>query len=228
MKITYYGHSAFQLETGDARVLFDPFFTGNKHAEGVVSPADVNPTHILLTHAHGDHWGDTPDIAKRTSAQLVANFEITQYASTRHGIENIQPMNTGGWWTFDWGKVQQTIAWHSSSFPDGTYGGNPNGYIVHAEEKCIYNLGDTALFSEMEWIGEAHTIDIAFMPIGDCFTMGPKDSIKAARMLNPGLIIPVHYDTFPYIEVDVQRWGADMEDAGFSTRILSPGETIDL
>jgi L-ascorbate metabolism protein UlaG (beta-lactamase superfamily) len=228
MKITYFGHSAFQIETGSASILVDPFLTGNIHAEGKISPDDLSPSHILLTHAHGDHWGDTPAIAKRTGSTLIANFEITQYASSRHGIENIQPMNLGGWWSFEWGRVQQTLAWHSSSFPDGTYGGAPNGYIIHAEDKCLYNLGDTALFSEMQWIGDAHTIDVAFIPVGDCFTMGPADSIRAARMLKPKLVVPVHYNTFPYIEIDIDQWARNMDEAGFRTRVMHCGETLEL
>lgn len=228
MQITYFGHSAFQIETNGTTLLFDPFITGNKHTEGVVSPEDLNPDYILLTHAHSDHWGDTPDIAKRTGAQVVGNFEIATYLQTRHDHENVQPMNTGGWWSFPWGRAQMTYARHSSSFPDGTYGGNPNGYILHIEDKCLYNLGDTALFAEMEWTGEDHTIDVAFMPIGDCFTMGPADSVRAAGMLKPGRIIPLHFDTFPYIEIDAEAWASQMREAGHQPTIMRPGETIEI
>lgn len=227
MKITYFGHSAFSIETNGTRLLFDPFISGNKHTEGVVQAEDLEADYILLTHAHSDHWGDTPEIAKRTGAQVVGNFEIATYIQEIHGHENVQPMNTGGWWTFDWGRVQQTYARHSSSFPDGTYGGNPNGYILHLEDKCLYNLGDTALFSEMEWIGNDHDIDLAFMPIGDCFTMGPADSLRAAELLKPGLIIPVHHGTFPYIEVDTDEWTRTIADAGFEGRVMQPGESLE-
>ena len=227
MKLTYFGHSAFQIQTNGTTLLFDPFISGNKHTEGVVTAEDLEPDVILLTHAHGDHWGDTMDIARRTGAQLVGNFEITQYAQ-KNGHDNVQPMNTGGAWQFDWGRVIQTYARHSSSFPDGTYGGNPNGYILHLEGMCIYNTGDTSPFSEMAWTGEEHDVDLALMPIGDCFTMGPKGAVKAAEMIRPALTVPLHYDTFPYIEVDVSEWARLMQDAGFKTRVLNPGETLEL
>ena len=224
MKLTYFGHSAFQIETNGTTVLFDPFITGNPHTEGIVTAADLNPAVILLTHAHGDHWGDTLEIAKRSGALLVANYEITTYAQN-HGHDTVQPMNTGGAWTFNWGKVTQTYARHSSSFPDGAYGGNPNGYLLHLEGKCIYNAGDTSPFAEMAWIAEDHDVDLALLPIGDCFTMGPDDSIRAARMIKPALTVPLHYNTFPLIEVDTERWAGLMTDAGFATRVLAPGET---
>lgn len=228
MVLTYYGHSAFQIETDGTTLLVDPFITGNKHAEGIASPDDLNPDVILLTHAHGDHWGDTPDIAARTGALVVGNFEVTNYITEQHGHENIQPMNIGGSWDFDWGRATMTYAGHSSSFPDGTYGGNPGGYILEIEGRTIYDLADTCPFKEMEWIGEDHDIDLALMPIGDCFTMGARDAVRAARMIGPNLSIPIHYDTFPYIEVDVGEWERLMDAAEFKTRVLNPGETLEL
>jgi len=227
MKLTYFGHSAFQIETGGTTILFDPFITGNPHTEGVVTPGDLNPDVILLTHAHGDHWGDTIDIATRTGALVVGNFEVTQYTQ-KQGHDTVQSMNTGGSWRFDWGRVIQTYARHSSSFPDGTYGGNPNGYILHVEERCIYNTGDTCPFAEMAWIGEDHDVDLALMPIGDCFTMGPQDAVRAAKMLKPKLTIPLHYNTFPLIEVDPNAWAVLMHEAGFETRVVQPGETLEM
>ncbi len=227
MKVTYYGHSCFQIETGGRVLLFDPFITGNLHSKGVVAAKDLNPEAIILTHAHGDHWGDTLDIAKRTGALLVGNFEITSYAQ-RHGHDVVQPMNTGGSWTFDWGDLTQTYARHSSSFPDGTYGGNPNGYLLFAEGRCVYNTGDTSPFAEMAWIGEDHAVDLALMPIGDCFTMGPAGAVRAARMIQPRLTVPLHYNTFPLIEVDTGAWAARMEAVGLAARVLSPGDTLEL
>ena len=224
MKLTYFGHSAFQIETNGTTLLFDPFISGNPHTEGVVTAADFNPDVILLTHAHGDHWGDTIEIARRSGALLVANFEITSYAQGQ-GHDAVQPMNTGGSWTFDWGKVTQTYARHSSSFPDGTYGGNPNGYLLYLEGMCIYNAGDTCPFAEMAWIGEDNDVDLALLPIGDCFTMGPEGAVRAARMVKPALTVPLHYNTFPLIEVDTRRWVGLMNDAGFAARVLAPGET---
>lgn len=228
MKLTYFGHSAFQIETNGTTLLFDPFITGNKHTEGVVEAEDLEPDVILLTHAHADHWGDTPGIATRTGALVVANYEIAEYISREHGHENIQPMNTGGAVDFGWGTVIQTYARHSSSFPDGTYGGNPNGYLLHLEGKWIYNLGDTAPFSEMAWIGEEHEVDLALMPIGDCFTMAKEGGVRAAKMIGPRKSLPLHYNTFPYIEVDLEAWKGAMEDAGFEAQVLAFGETLEL
>jgi L-ascorbate metabolism protein UlaG (beta-lactamase superfamily) len=226
MTLTYFGHSAFQLTVGETEILVDPFISGNPLASKVVDAADLNPDFILLTHAHGDHWGDTPDIAKRSNAVVVSNFEIIQYLSRKHGHDNSVAMNTGGSWNFDWGRVTQTYARHSSSFPDGTYGGNPNGFLIEAEGKTIYALGDTSLFAEMEWIGSTHAIDLALMPIGDCFTMCPDDSVRAAEMLQPALTIPIHYNTFPAIEVDTSKWVALMAESGHLTRVMGPGESL--
>ncbi len=226
MKLTYFGHSAFQIETNGTTLLFDPFITGNPHTEGIVTAADLEPDVILLTHAHGDHWGDTVDIAQRTGAQVVGIYEITQYISRRHGHDNVQPLNIGGWWTFDWGRVFMTYARHSSSFPDGTYGGFPAGYILHLEGRCLYNTGDTAPFAEMAWYGEDHDIDLCLMPVGDCFTMGPEESVRAAQMLRPKRVVPLHYNTFPLIQVDTAAWARRMEQAGFEPAVLAPGETL--
>ncbi len=228
MEIVYFGHSAFQLKASSATLLFDPFISGNPLAEAVVTADELNPDVILLTHAHGDHWGDTAAIAKRTGALIVANFEICEYVRREHDHSRVHPMNSGGRWKFDWGNVTFTYARHSSSFPDGTYGGNPNGFIIHADDKCVYNLGDTSPFAEMAWIGEEHDIDVALMPIGDCFTMGRAGAIRAASMIKPKLSIPLHYDTFPPIEVDVSKWEKGMAAKGFDTKVLAPGETMTL
>lgn len=225
MKLTYFGHSALMIETSGHKLLFDPFISGNPLADGVITAADLNPDVILLTHAHGDHWGDTLDIARRAGALIVANFEITSYAQ-RHGHELVQPLNTGGSWDFAWGRLTQTHARHSSSFPDGTYGGNPNGYLLFAEGKCVYNTGDTSPFTEMAWIGEDHRVDVALMPIGDCFTMGPSGAVRAAKLIKPELTIPLHFNTFPLIEVDTDSWENQMATAGFATRVLNPGEHL--
>ncbi len=174
MKLTYFGHSAFQIETESTTLLVDPFISGNPHTEGVVSASDLEPDVILLTHAHGDHWGDTPELAAGTGALVVGTFEVTQYITAKHGHSNVQPMNTGGGWTFDWGSIEYTPALHSSSFPDGTYGGAPNGIIFKIEGKTIYDAGDTAPFAEMAWIGNDAQIDLALLPIGDALPWDPK------------------------------------------------------
>ena len=227
MKLTYFGHSAFQIETEGTTLLVDPFITGNPHTEDLVEPDDLEPDAILLTHAHGDHWGDALDILNRTGALLVANYEIIQYAG-RNGYENGQPLNTGGAWDFDWGRMTMTFARHSSSFPDGTYGGHPNGFILEVEGKTLYNTGDTDPFSEMAWIGEDYAIDLLMLPIGDCFTMGPKGAVRAAEMLRPKLTVPLHWNTFPLIETDPEAWKEQMELAGMNARVLQPGQTLEL
>ncbi len=227
MRLTYFGHSAVQIETGDKTLLFDPFITGNPLAESVTSADSLSPDVIILTHAHGDHWGDTLEIAKRCDALVVANFEITEY-TRRNGHENVQPMNTGGGIQFEWGTLIQTYARHSSSFPDGTYGGNPNGYVLYAEDRCVYNSGDTCAFMEMIWIGNHHPVDLALLPIGDVYTMGIHGARHAAHLIEPKLTIPVHYDTFPAIRADTEEWQELMKEIERETRILRPGESFDL
>lgn len=228
MTITYYGHSAIQIETRGTTLLFDPFITGNRHAEGVVSAGDLNPDVVLLTHAHGDHWGDTPDIVSRTGPLVIANHEIVTYLAGKHGHDGVHGMNAGGSFRFDWGRVTQTYARHSSSFPDGTYGGNPNGFILEIEGKTIYNTGDTDRFAEMEWIGRRFSIDLLFVPVGDNYTMGIDEAVEAVKMLNPGLVVPVHYDTFPPIEIDVAEFARKVGEAGFEARVMKAGEQFAL
>ena len=227
MKLTYFGHSAFQIEVQGTTLLFDPFITGNKHVEGKLDPDSLSPDFILLTHAHSDHWGDTMRIAKRSGATVVGNWEIAEYV-TRQGHDNTRAMNTGGWWSAPFGRVKLTYARHSSSFPDGTYGGNPTGYLLELEGRMIYNTGDTCPFSEMQWTGDEHAIELALMPIGDHFTMGPEDAIRAVRMLRPRLTIPLHYNTFPPIEIDLDRWTSAMQQEGCRTRVMEPMETLEI
>lgn len=226
MELTYFGHSAFQIETNGTTLLFDPFIDGNPHAEGVVTPDELNPDAILLSHAHADHWGDTASIAQRSDAQVVANFEIIQYLGNNHGHENVQPMNTGGSYDFDWGRVTQTYARHSSSFPDGTYGGNPNGFILHVEDQCVYYTGDTAYFADMERIGASHDVDVALMPVGDVVTMGPEDAVQAVETLGASTTVPLHYGTFPFIKETPDEFVRLMDEAGFDAQALDAGETI--
>lgn len=228
MKITYYGHSAVQIEAADQVFLFDPFISGNPLAEGIVKPEDLSPTVVLLSHAHGDHYGDAASIVPRSNALLISNYEICVYLSQKTGYENYHPMNSGGSFTFDWGSVKQTYARHSSSFPDGTYGGNPNGFLLFVEGKTIYFAGDTDVFAEMAYIGEDFEIDLAILPIGDNFTMGHKDALRAAKMLNPKQIMPVHYNTFGYIVTDTDAWQALMQENGFATTVLAPGGSFSL
>lgn len=200
MEITYYGHSCFLVKTADHKVLFDPFISPNPLA----SKIDVNNVQadfILLSHAHEDHIADAEQIAKRTSATIVSNFEITTWYNNK-GIERTHPMNHGGKKHFDFGTVKMVNAVHSSSFPDGSYGGNPAGFVIETGDKIFYFAGDTALHYDMKMIGDQNKLDFAMLPIGDNFTMDINDAIVAATFANTKKIIGMHYDTFPYIEID--------------------------
>ena len=224
MKLRYLGHSGVQLTAGEHDVLIDPFLTGNPKA--AASAADLEPTHIVVTHAHGDHWGDTPDIARRSGATVVSCAEIAAHAArlglTAHG------MNTGGRHEFEFGSVRLTVAFHSSSFDDGRYGGMPNGVVIEIGGVRVYHAGDTALFSDMRLIGRLG-LDVALLPIGDNYTMGPDDAIEAVKLLEPGLVIPIHYDTMPLLAQDAALFKSRVE-AETSARCapLAPGDSIDL
>ncbi|MBK8987124.1 MAG: metal-dependent hydrolase [Chloroflexi bacterium] len=202
--ITWHGHATFSLNIGGTAVVVDPFFAGNSPA-AQTKVGDVAADFILQTHGHGDHIADTLPLAKRTGAMVVANFEICNWlAAQGHG--NNHAMNTGGGWNFPFGRVRMTYAQHSSGLPDGSYGGNPGGYVISAEGKNIYIAGDTALFSDMALIGKMG-LDVAVLPVGDNFTMGPEDSLEAIHLLKPKVVIPCHYNTWPPIAIDVHAWG---------------------
>jgi L-ascorbate metabolism protein UlaG (beta-lactamase superfamily) len=200
MKITYYGHSCFGVEIKGKHLLFDPFISGNELATTI----DVNTVpadYILISHGHFDHIGDCVAIAKRTGATVVCAWEISVWLN-KQGIEKTHPMNTGGKWLFDFGKVKCVAAQHSSSLPDGSYGGNPMGFIIESEAGNFYYAGDTALTMEMKLIGEYRQIDFAFLPIGDNFTMGVDNAILASDFINCPKIIGMHFDTFGYIKIN--------------------------
>ncbi len=223
--LTYYGHSTWGLETRGTRILMDPFFTGNGNAP--VAAGGVQAQFILLTHAHGDHYGDTIEIAKRTGATVVSNFEIVTYCQ-KQGAANIHPLHIGGGHTFPFGRVKLTVAHHGSSFPDGTYGGSPAGLLLEIEGKRLYNAGDTALFSDMSLIGEGG-LDVALLPIGDNFTMGPEDAAAAAKLLRARTVIPQHYNTWPLIQQDPEAFKRRVESTTDSrVAIVKPGETFEI
>ena len=224
MELLYYGHSAFHLTLGDTSVLIDPFLTDNPHTE--VAPDAVRADYIILTHAHGDHVGDTEAIAERTGATLISSFEIVTYFSDK-GVSG-HPMNPGGGYDFSFGRVSFTPAWHSSSFPDGTYGGMPMGVVIEHEGKRLYHAGDTALFSDMTLIGRKG-LDAALLPIGDNFTMGPEDALEAVNLLGPKLVVPIHYDTFDPIKQDAEAFRREVEThTSARCRVLSAGEALTL
>lgn len=224
--IRFLGHSAFMFESGDFRVAIDPFLTGNPSAEAAgIKADDLNPTHILLTHAHGDHLGDTPAIAKRTGAQVIANHEISEWLGSEHKIADLNPGNPGGGVPTSFGRVEFTYAIHSSSLDSvspGFYMGNPCGLVARIADTTIYHAGDTALFSDMKLIGELYKPDVAILPVGDRYTMGPNHATLAAEWVGAKTAIPCHYNTWPPIEIDIY----DFAPKGIDVRALKPGETL--
>ena len=229
MKIQFLGQSGFAINTSntnkkDLQILIDPFLTGNSLTN--LKAEDFSPDYIVITHAHGDHYGDTEAIAKASGAKVISNFEIVNYVATK-GIEG-HPMNPGGAWTFDFGKLKFVQAIHTSSFPDGTYGGVAMGVILEIEGKRIYHAGDTAYFSDMEYFGR-QGLDLALLPIGDNFTMGIDDAVEAAALLKATSVVPIHYNTFGYIEQDPQLFKAAIEKQTEShCVILEPDEILTL
>ena len=198
--ITYYGHSTFLVEIDNKKILFDPYITPNELAEGV-DVQSIVADYILISHGHSDHVADVEEIANKNDATLVANFEVASWFQEK-GVKNVHPMNHGGSKVFDFGKVKYVNAVHSSTLPDGSPGGNPGGFVVQSELTVFYFAGDTALTYHMKLIGEEFSVDFAFMPIGDNFTMGINDAIRAAGFVGTKKIIGMHYDTFPYIKID--------------------------
>ncbi len=221
MEVRFLGHACFELSDGDTNVLIDPFLSGNPRA--AVSAEDVNPTAILLTHGHGDHFGDTVEIAKRTGAPVVAIVEIAHEIS-EEGVEAHDP-NMGGTVRFDWGWVKLVPAWHTSTTPRGTVS-VPAGLVVSIDDTIVYHLGDTCLFSDLQLVGKHHPIDIALMCIGGHYTMDRTDAVDAAQLVGAKTVIPCHYNTFPPIETDAEAFKSDVESATSSNVvILEPGET---
>ena len=221
--VTWYGHACIGLEVGEHRLLVDPFLTGN--ALAAVSPSDVNPTDILITHGHGDHVGDGLEIAQRTGALVISNFEITSWFQAQ-GYENVHPQHIGGGFRYPFGYLKLTIAHHGSALPDGSYGGAPCGFLLETEGKRLYLAGDTGLFYDMKLIGEGG-LDLAMLPIGDNFTMGPDDALRAVELLQPRLVVPIHYDTFDVIHQDPEAW-AERVKAGTEAEpvVLKPGGSL--
>ncbi len=225
ISLRFLGHSAWQVRHGEHTLLIDPFITGNPLA--AVGVDDLHPTHVILTHGHGDHLGDTVEIAKRSGAQVICGFEVSEYLETK-GVTNSWGMSVGGSRTFEFGRLKFTIAHHGTGGPDGYCMGAAMGVLLMIDGRTIYHAGDTALFMDMKLIGELHPIDLALLPIGDNFTMGVDDAVHAVRFLNPAVTIPMHYDTFPPIEADAEEFRRRLEENGFTGHILEPGETYTL
>jgi L-ascorbate metabolism protein UlaG (beta-lactamase superfamily) len=220
LEIRYLGHSAVWLSDGKTKVVIDPFLSGNPLAP--VGVGEVQADLILVTHAHGDHFGDAVALSKK-GGTVVSTFEIATYAE-KHGAKAV-PMNIGGTYRFPGGWLKWFPAWHSSSFPDGTYGGMPMGVVVELGGKRIYHAGDTALFSDMRLIGELG-LDLAFLPIGDHFTMGPEDALKALELLRPKRVVPIHYNTFPPIRPEGDACAERAKEQGAEGHALRPGGVL--
>lgn len=226
MKLTYYGHACFLLETQGKRILFDPFISPNELASSIDVDA-IQADYILISHGHADHIADAEAIAERTGAIIVSNYEIVSWYEQK-GLKNLWPMNHGGTKSFDFGKVKYVNAIHSSVLPDGTYGGNPGGFVIQNSEGCLYFAGDTALTTDMELLGRYLNIDWAILPIGDNFTMGIEDAVICADMIQCDQIIGMHFDTFPFIKID-HKYAADtFSAANKKLHLLTIGDTSEL
>ena len=223
MKITFYGHSSPGITLDDVHILVDPFITANPKASHI----DINTIkadYILITHAHQDHILDVEAIAKRTGAMVVSNYEIVTYFQQK-GIEG-HGMNHGGTWDFEFGTVKYVNAIHSSSFPDGSYGGNPGGFVIEGERKTIYISGDTALSMDMKLIPMLYKLDLAILPIGDNFTMGVNEAVMASDFVECDKVLGVHYNTFGPIEIDEEEAKRTFFDSGKDLMLLAIGESL--
>jgi L-ascorbate metabolism protein UlaG (beta-lactamase superfamily) len=225
VELTYHSHACFGITVGDTCLLIDPYLSDNDLAD--VSPDEVEADYILVSHGHGDHVGDTVQIAKRTGAMAISNFEIHNWLMAQ-GVESAHPLHIGGGHDFPFGRVKLTIAHHASGLPDGSCGGNPAGLLLTLEGKKVYHACDTGLFYDMKLIGE-EGLDLAILPIGDNFTMGPDDALRAVKLLEPKVVIPIHYDTFDVIAQDPYAFASRVEaETSAKCVVLRPGDRYTL
>ena len=225
MNITFYGHACLGLEIGGKNVLFDPFITPNPLAEKI-DVSGIKADYILVSHGHEDHVADVETIAKNTGATIVSNFEIVSWFGAKELTGH--PMNHGGGWNFDFGRVKYVNAIHSSVLPDGSYGGNPGGFVIESADGNVYFAGDTALTYDMKLIAESTKLDVAILPIGDNFTMGVEDAVKAAQFVNCNKVIGMHFDTFGYIKIDHEEAIKKFADAGIELILLEIGQSTSI
>ncbi|HHL40491.1 MAG TPA: metal-dependent hydrolase [Deltaproteobacteria bacterium] len=223
MKITFCGHSCFIIEGSSASVVIDPFLTGNPQA--AVRAEDVKVDAVLVTHGHADHLGDAVDIAKRNNARIIAPFELVNYCIEK-GAEG-HPMHIGGGFDFPFGRVKLTVAHHGSTTESGAVG-NPCGFIISMDGRTVYHAGDTGLFGDMKLIGETNSIDCAMVPIGDNFTMGIDDAVRAVELIRPKVVIPMHYNTWDVIKADPEEFAARLSGGPAEVRVLKPGESTEI
>ncbi|MDX9955834.1 MAG: metal-dependent hydrolase [Anaerolineae bacterium] len=222
MELTWYGHATWKVRIGDTGIIIDPFF--NHNPVSPVKAEDVDAQYIVLTHGHGDHMGDTDIIARRTGATIIANAEICTWLRQR-GFERVHAQHIGGGFHHPFGYLKLTIAVHGSSLPDGSYGGMPAGVLISAEGKKIYHAGDTGLFASMALIGE-EGLDVALLPIGDNYTMGPDDALRAVKLLQPRVAIPMHYETWELIAQDPHAWAERVrQETPTQPVVMQIGET---
>lgn len=222
LKLTYISHSSFVLNDGEYTIAIDPFITGNPTA--TVKKEDIKPDFIVLTHAHGDHFGDAFSLAMDNNATIIAVNELANYMASK-GLK-AHNMHIGGSYKFPFGRLKFTIAHHGSANPEGVYMGEPAGVIINIGGKTIYHTGDTGLFLDMKLIGELDKIDIMMAPIGDNFTMGIDDAVKAVKFVDPTLAIPMHYNTFPVIQANPEEFKLKVENIGKKSIVMNYGETI--
>ncbi|MFM9987548.1 metal-dependent hydrolase [Flavobacterium sp.] len=225
MKITFYGHASIGIEVASKHILVDPYISANPKANHI-NIHSLKADYILITHAHNDHILDVEAIAKRTNAVIVSNYEIANHFGDK-GLK-YHPMNHGGSWKFDFGTVKYVNAIHTSSFLDGSYGGNPGGFVIEGEHKNIYIAGDTALTMDMKLIPMRTKLDLAVLPIGDNFTMNVDDAILASDFVDCDKVLGYHYDTFGYIEINHDEAKKKFFDAGKDLMLLEIGESINL
>ncbi|MEJ2708703.1 MAG: metal-dependent hydrolase [Anaerolineales bacterium] len=225
VKVTWHGHAALTLDVDGTILLVDPYLSENPAAE--TGPENVKADYILISHGHGDHVGDAVEIAKRTGAMVISNFEIATWMGDK-GLE-VHPQHLGGGFEYPFGYLKLTLALHGSGLPDGSYGGNPAGFLLTTKDgKKIYLACDTGLFGDMRLIGE-EGIDLAVLPIGDNFTMGPKDALRAVEFIQPKHVIPVHYNTWDLIAQDPNAWADKVEaQTDAKVHVLEPGESFTL